>query len=185
MMPSKDACLRKRASRLYRQKLILGLLPVPGTEPRNPPLNHHGVDLVTIRKMIDVNRSSIKEGWVVYPGLGVSKHPMTVETEKATYLAGWAFRDGTRPISVLGEPSLTDGKILFLQMGEPMAYTGRDEIVCVTEPVIFIGRRLYQGISAEESQTAPYPSSEDFEWMTKRREIPLFSPTPALQAVEK
>ena len=172
-MPSPYASLRKKPIPPFRQKLLLGIFPVPGTEPRNPPQNHHGVDLASIRDKIDLNRSSIKEGCVVFPGLGVSKHPMTIVTPSATYLAGWALRDGTRSISVLGEPSLPTGKILFLYMGEPMVYTGLDETVCVTAPVIFIGRRFYQEVSAPGSVVVSSPSNEEFEWATFGSEMAL------------
>jgi hypothetical protein len=145
-MPPHYAALRKKPVTAYRQRLLLGMFPLPGTEPRKPPLNHHGVDLATIRKKRELNRSAIREGKVVYPGLGVSKHPMTIVTLSATYLVGWALRDGTRPISVVGESSLPDGIILYLCMDEPMVLTGIGGMVCITEPVIFIGRRVYQGI---------------------------------------
>ncbi|MFZ2021815.1 MAG: hypothetical protein WBA18_02245 [Terracidiphilus sp.] len=110
---------------------------------------------------------------------------MTIVTPSATYLAGWALRDGTRSISVLGEPSLPAGRILFLYMGEPMVYTGLDEMVCVTAPVIFIDRRFYQEVGTPESLVDARPSNEEFEWATLESEMAVSTRNLDLQAVEK
>jgi hypothetical protein len=144
------ASLRKRPLPQYRQRFKWRLFPVPGHEARNPPTNHHGVDLAAIRKKIDMNRVSISEGKVTFPGLGVSKHPMTVVTIAATYVVGWSSRGGIRSIDIVGGPSLSEGKILFLHMGEPMVFTGPGEMVCITPPVVFIGRRNYREIRIPE-----------------------------------
>ena len=135
---------------MYRQRLVCGLLPVPGREAKNPPMNHHGVDLPEIRKRIEMNRTSINDGKVMFPGLGVSKHPMTIVTSTATYVVGWARKGGIRPISIVGGPSLSEVKILFLHMGEPMVFGGPGEKVCMTPPVVFIGRRHYRGVRVRE-----------------------------------
>jgi hypothetical protein len=144
------ASLRRRPIPQHRQKVLLGLLPIPGYEVRNPPVNHHGVDLPAIRKKIELNRAAIEEGKVIFPGLGVSKHPMTIVTSSATYVAGWASRGGKRAISIAGESSPRHGKILFLCMGEPMVFAGPGDKLYITSPVIFIARRQYQGIGVPE-----------------------------------
>ena len=142
---------RRRASTLYRQKFMWGVLPVPGREAQNPPLNHHGVDLPLIRRMLELNRASAREGYVLFPGLGVSKHPMTVATSVATYVIGWASSRGVRSISMVGGPPLPDGRILFLEMGQPMVFTSAGGMICVTPPVVFIGRRVYNQVTAPET----------------------------------
>jgi hypothetical protein len=144
------ASLRKKPLPAYRQRLLWGLIPVPGSEAISPPLNHHGVDLPAIRKKMELNRASIGRGKLVFPGLGVSKRPMTIVTESATYEVGWAYGRGMRSIAMVGEPPLPDGKILFLHMGEPMVFSGPGDIVCTTPPVIFIGRRHYHEIGLTE-----------------------------------
>jgi hypothetical protein len=136
----------------YRQKFVWGIIPVPGCEAINPPMNHHGVDLTATRRKIESNRSSIQDGELIYPGLGVSKHPMIIETADATYIVGWASRGGVRSISILGGESLSDGKILFLSLGEPMVFTMPDETRVITAPVIFIERRQYHEIAASEME---------------------------------
>ena len=144
------ASLRRRPIPQHRQKILLGLLPIPGYEVRNPPANHHGVDLPAIRKKIELNRAAIEEGRVIFPGLGVSKRPLTIVTSSATYVVGWASRGGKRAISIAGESSPSDGKILFLHMGEPMVFAGLGDQLYITTPVIFIARRQYQGIGVPE-----------------------------------
>lgn len=144
------ASLRRRPIPQHRQKVLLGVLPIPGYEVRNPPVNHHGVDLPAIRKKMELNRAAIEEGKIIFPGLGVSKRPMTVVTSSATYVVGWASRGGKRTFSIAGESSPNDAKILFLQMGEPMVFTGPGDTLCITPPVIFIARRQYQGIGVPE-----------------------------------
>ena len=144
------AYLRKEPIAPYRQKFLWGLIPVPGSEARNPPLNHHGVDLAAIRKKMELNRASIQKGRVIFPGLGVSKHPMTIVTSAATYVVGWASCGGNRAIAIVGEAPVGEGRILFLDMGEPMVFTGPGGMVCVTAPVVFIGRRIYNQIRTPE-----------------------------------
>jgi hypothetical protein len=146
-MSQRYASLKKKPIPPYRQKVLWGVIPVPGSEARNPPLNHHGVDLIAIRRKFELNRAAIPEGQLNYPGLGVSKRPMTIETPDAVYIVGWASRGGVRSISILGGESLHDGKILFLSMGEPMVFTRRGETRIITAPVIYIGRRQYHGIA--------------------------------------
>jgi hypothetical protein len=116
-------------------------------------MNHHGVDLMATRKKIELNRASIREGHLNYPGLGVSKHPMTIETSTATYIVGWASCGGMRTISTIGGNSFPKGRILFLHMGEPMVFTGPGEMRFLTPPVIFIGRRHYHEIAVPEMRT--------------------------------
>jgi hypothetical protein len=162
--------LRRKSIPQYRQKVVLGLLPVPGYEVRNPPENHHGVDVRAIRKKIELNRKAIAEGKVIFPGLGVSKRPMTIVTSLATYVVGWASRGGRRAISIAGESTPTDGKILFLHMGEPMVFAGARGKIYITPPVIFIGRRQYHGIGVPEwcadelRDRADFASSENLSF---------------------
>jgi hypothetical protein len=184
-MPPHYASLRKKSLSSYRQKLLWGLFPVPGTEPVNPPANHHSVDLATIQKKIELNRASIRYGRVIYPGLGVSKHPMTVVTSTATYLVGWASTGGVRSVSIVGESSMFDAKILFLYMGEPMVFIGLEDMVCVTKPVIFIGRRQYQGISALEAPIDSPTWSDELEYETDASSIELPRPVSSLHSTEK
>jgi len=133
-VPHSYALLRKKPRAVYRQKFFWRVLPVPGVEARNPPVNHHGVDLTEIRNRMEINRESIRKGKVPFPGLGVPKHPLTIVTSAATYVAKWARRGGVRRISIVGGPPLPDGKILFLEMGQPMVITGACEMLCVTPP---------------------------------------------------
>jgi len=126
------------------------VLPLPGREEQNPPVNHHGVDLRAIRRKLELNRASIQRGRVVFPGLGVSKHPMTIVTTTATYVVGWAASGGVRPICPVGESPVPEGRILYLEMEQPMVFIGRGGIICVTQPVVFIARRVYHEISAPE-----------------------------------
>ena len=149
-MPQTKSSMRKKATPPYRQKFVWGVVPVPGSEFRNPPVNHHGVDLIAMREKIELNRASIHEARLVYPGLGVSKHPMTIATLAATYIVGWASYGGIRSISTIGGDSFPRGRILFLQMDEPMVFTGQGETRFLTEPVIFIGRRHYDQIDVPE-----------------------------------
>jgi hypothetical protein len=146
------ALLRKKPIAQYRQKLLLGVIPIPGSEARNPPVNHHGVDLQALRKKMELNRASVEEGFVTFPGLGVSKHPMTIVTSVATYVLGWASRGGIRSICIVGGSPLPDGTILSLGMGQPMVFTGPGETICITPPVIFIGRRNYDEVSEAEAR---------------------------------
>jgi hypothetical protein len=168
------ALLRKKPTPQYRQKLLLGLLPVPGTEARNPPVNHHSVDLPAIRRKMELNRSSIQAGHVLFPGLGVSKHPMTIVTTVATYVIGWASGGGTRSISIVGELPMPAGRILFLEMGEPMIFTGPGEIVCTTPPVIFIGRRIYNHVGASSAEIRRM-DIEDFQSERDLASVGVFS----------
>jgi hypothetical protein len=152
MMLEGYSSLRKKPIPPYRQKFVWGVVPVPGSELRNPPVNHHGVDLVATRRKIELNRASIQEGELIYPGLGVSKHPMTIVTSDATYIVGWASRGGRRSISMVGGEQLHNGKILFLSMGEPMVFTGPGNKRLITPPVIFIDRRHYHEVAVCEIQ---------------------------------
>ena len=184
-MPPHYASLRKKSLSPYRQKLLYGVFPVPGTEPVNPPANHHSVDLATIHKKIESNRASIQDGQVMYPGLGVSKHPMTIVTSTATYLVGWASAGGVRSVSIVGESSMFDARILFLYMDEPMVFIGLDDMVCVTKPVIFIGRRNYQGVSSLEEQMNASTWSDEIEYVADGSDMELSWPVLSLHSTEK
>lgn len=150
---------RKRKSfTSVRSRRLARLILLPGLDRRPPSQHRNHEGALIARNRIQLNCVAVREGRISeradlpFPGVGVSKHPMTIVTQDSTFMVGWALRDGTRPIWSVGESApLEKGTILFLKLGEPMVCSGAGDALLLTKPVIFISRHWYSDVPLSES----------------------------------